>query len=207
MKKFALWMLFASTALASQATGWMSAREIERLSLTIALAEYPIRERDAKDLLGLPTFMPPVIGGGGVHKAEYLISALSNPDDPKGFYAIRFRFAKLPVPPSEYIARSGMTEAHEEPERTIATIDLLFWSVSPDLTFKVERREPPEMIEMMRAHMKEKKLSPLEFSREATTSRPTAQNDRPNQALEPTTTAVTNRAGARFAPAAVVAHL
>ncbi len=29
----------------------------------------------------------------------------------------------------------------------------------------------------------------------------------PNQALEPTTTAVTNRAGARFAPAAVVAHL
>ncbi len=29
----------------------------------------------------------------------------------------------------------------------------------------------------------------------------------PNQALEPTTTAVTNRADARFAPAAVVAHL
>jgi hypothetical protein len=29
----------------------------------------------------------------------------------------------------------------------------------------------------------------------------------PNQPLEPTTTAVTNRAGARFAPAAVVAHL
>jgi hypothetical protein len=29
----------------------------------------------------------------------------------------------------------------------------------------------------------------------------------PNQTLEPTTTAVTNRAGARFAPAAVVAHL
>ncbi len=29
----------------------------------------------------------------------------------------------------------------------------------------------------------------------------------PNQALEPTTTAVTNRASARFAPAAVVAHL
>jgi hypothetical protein len=28
-----------------------------------------------------------------------------------------------------------------------------------------------------------------------------------NQALEPTTTAVTNRAGARFAPAAVVSHL
>jgi hypothetical protein len=32
------------------------------------------------------------------------------------------------------------------------------------------------------------------------------QNE-PNQALEPTTTAVTNRAGARFAPAVVVAHL
>jgi hypothetical protein len=30
---------------------------------------------------------------------------------------------------------------------------------------------------------------------------------KPNQALEPTTTAVTNRAGARFAPAVVVAHL
>jgi hypothetical protein len=30
---------------------------------------------------------------------------------------------------------------------------------------------------------------------------------RPNQALEPTTTAVTDRAGARSAPAAVVAHL
>jgi hypothetical protein len=30
---------------------------------------------------------------------------------------------------------------------------------------------------------------------------------KPNQALEPTTTAVTNRADARFAPAAVVAHL
>jgi hypothetical protein len=29
----------------------------------------------------------------------------------------------------------------------------------------------------------------------------------PNQELEPTTTAVTNRAGARFAPAVVVAHL
>jgi hypothetical protein len=29
----------------------------------------------------------------------------------------------------------------------------------------------------------------------------------PNQALEPTTTAVTDRAGARSAPAAVVAHL
>jgi hypothetical protein len=30
---------------------------------------------------------------------------------------------------------------------------------------------------------------------------------RPNQALEPTTTSVTPRAGARVAPAAVVAHL
>ena len=32
-------------------------------------------------------------------------------------------------------------------------------------------------------------------------------NPEPNQALEPTTTAVTIRAGARLAPAAVVAHL
>jgi hypothetical protein len=31
--------------------------------------------------------------------------------------------------------------------------------------------------------------------------------EKPNQALEPTTTAVTDRAGARSAPAAVVAHL
>jgi hypothetical protein len=32
-------------------------------------------------------------------------------------------------------------------------------------------------------------------------------NEEPNQALEPTRTAVTNRADARFAPAVSVAHL
>jgi hypothetical protein len=34
-----------------------------------------------------------------------------------------------------------------------------------------------------------------------------SQEKKPNQTLEPTTTAVTDRAGARSAPAAVVAHL
>lgn len=43
-------------ALAANASGWMPAREIERLSLTVALAEYPVSERAVKEVLGLPAF-------------------------------------------------------------------------------------------------------------------------------------------------------
>ncbi len=185
MKRLSLWILLANAVLAGEPPGWMSAREIERLNVTIALAEYPLGESSAKHVLGLPAMMPLVIGGGrGVHGAPYLISALSDPDDSKGFYAIRFQFAASPMPPSAYILRSGVAENREEPERMITAIDLLFWSVSPDLTFKVERRESPEVIEALRARMKATKLSPLEFSREWMTPVSETQKGRPNQSLQ-----------------------
>jgi hypothetical protein len=94
------------------------------------------------------------------------MSALSDPDDSRGFYAIRFRYVASPVPPSEYLLRQGATANREAPARMIEGVDILFWSVAPDLIFKVEPREAPETIDDMRALMKKKNSSPLEFSRE-----------------------------------------
>jgi hypothetical protein len=195
MKDIAIWLFLVSTSLAGETSGWISAREIERLSLTIALVDFPIRESAAKEVLGLPVKMPPLIGGSSsIHNREYLISALSDPDDPKGFYAIRFLYPESRVQPSDSILRKEASLSLQEPERMITGIDILFWSISPDLKFKVEIREPQQLIEIMKARMKEKKMSPLEFSRELTSFPSASQKNEPNQALEPTPTAVTDRA-------------
>jgi hypothetical protein len=175
--------------LAQSDTRWPSMREIRRLSIAVALADYPLPESKVMETIGLPTYMPPVIGGEeSPHRAASLISALSEPEDPKGYFAIRYRYMPSPKPPNgpqEYLLRKSEKEAEQkEPERIVSEIDILFCTSSSGLLFKVDWSESPELIGVMKKRMKEVKMSPREFSEKLTRSEPEGSQNLPNQARE-----------------------
>jgi len=175
--------------LAQSDTRWPAMREIRRLSIAVALADYPLPESKVKETIGLPTYMPPVIRGGeSLYRAASLISALSDPEDPKGYFAIRYRYMPSPKPPNgppEYLHRKSEKEAEQkEPERIVSEIDILFCTSSPGLNFKVDWSESPELIGVMKKRMEEVKMSPREFSEELMRSEPDGSPNLPNQTRE-----------------------
>jgi hypothetical protein len=192
--------------LAQSETRWPSMREIRRLSIAVALADYPLPESKVKETIGLPTYLPPVIGGGGSpNRAAFLISALSDPEDPKGYFAIRYRYLtspKSPTGPPKYLLRKPEEETEQkEPERIVSEIDILFFTSSPGLQFKADWSDSLLLnTGVMKERMEEMKMSPREFSEALIRSVPEESQNPPNQPPLQTPTSGTPAAGAPDAP-------
>jgi hypothetical protein len=160
-----------------------SMREIERLSIAAALTDYPLPASEVKETVGLPEYMPTILRG-----ADFLLAALSDPEDLKGYFAIRIRYLPLPAPLPENLRRpADRPDTQNEPERMVSEIDILFCTPLPGLTFKFDQDASLWLRSgAMRARMKEKKMTPRQFSEELISSREKGSEIQPNKSPEAT---------------------
>lgn len=148
-----LWQTALCATAPNDSANWVSLKEVERLSLAVALADYPIPTGKIKEIIGLPEHMPSVQGGSvkGRDSGAYVIHALTDPENSLGFYG-----------PKIVYADAGQRVKDEDVK--IQSIEVVFISsfglqltMAPDLGWR-------KHIEMYRQAMKEKHLSPREFS-------------------------------------------
>jgi hypothetical protein len=187
---------FACCAAATDTNGhWLTPLQIERLSIAVALADYPLPASQLRNVIGVPNDLPVVLGGGPnrMHSnAEFMVLALSDPDAPNGFFGLRIRFLGQ-IEPRPSIARPGY--APKDEDKQVSACEVVFWSSSPGLIMTVDPEEGyRSRIGELRKMMREKGLNPREFSVWVDPER-TVSVQQPNQPVETTSPAVTPAAG------------
>jgi hypothetical protein len=162
MMKLSLALLLASVALVEGQSQWPSTKEIERISIAAAVADYPMAAADAKEILGLPQYTPLIQGGGpSTHGPAWALFALSNPETPEGCYAIRLKYLPEPAPPPRDPRPSGDTNTKTISKTMISDIEIVYWTPSPYFLLRVER---PEFMDSMRKMRQDSKMNPRDFS-------------------------------------------
>lgn len=130
---------------------WSTPAEIERLSVAIALTDFPVRQGKLRDVVGLPQYAPPLWGSSWGEGAAFNIAALSDPKSGNGYYALRI------------IYKDNYETLPEPAEFDVLGIDVLF--VAPNkMTFVSElNRFWREMLPEFKSELKKRGLTPREF--------------------------------------------
>lgn len=155
---------------------WSTPAEIERLSLCIALADFPVKQGRLREVVGVPQYVPPLWGSSWDAGSAFWIAALTDPESANGYYALRMvykdNYATLPEPE----------------EFDVLALDVLF--VAPNrMTFvselnRVWRKNLPEL----KSEVRKRGITPRAFVAQhfSFIDEPTQSSDtKPNGATAP----------------------
>lgn len=130
---------------------WSTQAEIERLSVAIALADFPIKQRKLREVVGISRYAPPLWGSSWNEGNAFNIAALTDPESANGYYALRI------------IYKDSYEKLPEPAEFDVLGLDVLF--VAPNkMTFVSElNRFWREMLPEFRSELKNRGITPREF--------------------------------------------
>ena len=159
---------------------WASPSEVRRFLLSVRLTDFPIKQKQLFEDVGLPKGAPPM-GGSTDSRGRFNIYALTDPLCKSGYYAARIYYD---------VEKVGNLD-----DLPVLSVDVLF--VSPiEASFVAELpaglvHSLPELKSQMRTFRE----SPRAFAARFFAILPLNDEKKANQALEPTTTSVTPPAG------------
>ena len=161
---------------------WCSLLQVKRIALAAQLADYPFPQRRLERVIGARKL--PHLGGSNDERGRaYGIVALTDPDSPSGYYAVRIF----------YILTDPLPKPDEIP---IGELQVLFLPKGR-LSFVYEmNRALKHMLPDLKKKMQKDGVTPIAFSDSFFSLSLFAGEKPPNQALEPTSTAVTPPADA-----------
>jgi hypothetical protein len=128
-----------------------STTDIERLALSIALADFPMEQGRMADLIGTPRYSPMKWGSKVNDGPDYQMAALTDPKSSTGFYALRFVYKNYnKLPPAAKIE--------------VVSLEIIF--IAPNLMCFVHEQNPAwvKILPDLKAKMKKMGLKPREFA-------------------------------------------